>query len=84
MGTKVINGFAENGGQYVNDTNQVTPTVPQKIFAIQVVDSCTFSQIDGNITGAGLLTDTFLTGTIIYGKFNSFTLATGKVLAYEG
>lgn len=51
-------------------------------WAIQMLENTTFSAIvgdyDGTLTGI-----TIGSGNIIYGRFDSFTAGTGKVIAYK-
>jgi fructose-1,6-bisphosphatase len=50
-------------------------------FAIQALEDTTFSAVSSDITSLpnGLV---LAAGTIIYGNFTAFTLASGKVIAY--
>lgn len=73
--------IANFGGKYIADTSETTPEEDYVFNAIQVIVDCVITAV-GNITG---ITSTSLTtGTIIYGRFTSVTLASGSVIAYNG
>lgn len=61
-----------------------TSATPGNFAAIQVIDDAQFSALSVLSSTVGNLTSIVLgTGTIIYGPFTSFTLASGKVIAYK-
>ena len=61
-----------------------TSATPGTFAAIQVIDDAQFSALSVLNSTVGNLTSIVLgTGTIIYGPFTSFTLASGKVIAYK-
>jgi len=70
-------GLIGGGSQYVGGTSPATGSW----FAIQALENTTFSAVSSDITGLpnGLV---LAAGTIIYGNFTAFTLASGKVIAY--
>jgi len=51
-------------------------------WAIQMLENTTFSAIAGDYDGT-LTGITIGSGNIIYGRFDSFTAGTGKVIAYK-
>lgn len=61
-----------------------TSANPGNFAAIQVIADAQFSVLSALSSTVGNLTSIVLgTGTIIYGPFTSFTLASGKVIAYK-
>jgi hypothetical protein len=65
--------FANNGGEYI------TTSSTDNFMAIQVVSDCVITT-----TGNLVLTSVSLSeGQIIYGRFESVTLASGEVIAYK-
>jgi len=84
MGTKVINAFGENGGKYIKDTTPMTPTSGLNFYAIHIITDTVFTTLTGTLSGTGLEGDTFVAGTILYGRFTAITLTSGSVIAYEG
>lgn len=51
-------------------------------WAIQMLENTTFSAVAGDYDGT-LTGITIGSGNIIYGRFDSFTAGTGKVIAYK-
>jgi hypothetical protein len=51
-------------------------------WAIQMLENTTFSTVNGDYDGT-LTGITIGSGNIIYGRFDSFTAGTGKVIAYK-
>ena len=74
--------FGENGGVYVGGTTKTDAPYGKAFHAIMVIADATFSaivdNIDGDMTGVVIPA-----GTIIYGVISSFTLTSGKVIAYQ-
>jgi hypothetical protein len=61
-----------------------TSATPGNFAAIQVIADAQFSALSILNSTVGNLTSIVLNaGTIIYGPFTSFTLASGKVIAYK-
>jgi hypothetical protein len=72
--------LGQRGFVYVGDTSVTT----DNFAAIQVISDAQFSALSALNSTVGSLTSVALTaGTIIYGPFTSFTLASGKVIAYK-
>lgn len=69
------------GGKYTASTSAVVPDDAYVFFAIQFITASVITCV-GNVTG--LTSITITAGTIIYGRFTSFTLASGSVIAYQG
>jgi hypothetical protein len=69
------------GGKYTASTSAVLPDTGYVFFAIQFITDSVITCV-GNITG--LTSISISAGTIIYGRFTSFTLASGSVIAYYG
>jgi len=75
--TEILESTMGNfGGMYIADTEEVEGDFS----AIQVIEDCTFTTLEGNVED--LDTATLEAGTIVYGKFKTIELATGKVIAY--
>jgi hypothetical protein len=76
-----IDYLGQNGTDLVANTTHIDG----KWFAIQVVADAIFTSLaDSTMTVAGTLGGiTFLGGTLIFGSFSSFKLASGSVLAYK-
>lgn len=71
--------FAEAGGEYVADTS----AHPGNFFAIQALETATFSAItSSNLTNIPAVL-VIPAGVVIYGAVSTFTLASGKVIAYR-
>jgi hypothetical protein len=66
------------GAEYIDGTDEVVGN----FIAIQFLDDTVIDAIAGNI--AGLDGESFEAGTIIYGRFTSIELVSGRVLAYKG
>jgi hypothetical protein len=61
-----------------------TSATPGNFAAIQVIADAQFSALSVlNSTVGNLVSIVLNAGTIIYGPFTSFTLASGKVIAYK-
>jgi hypothetical protein len=76
----LLTSLGQRGFVYVGDTTAITGNFA----AIQVIADAVFSAMTAlNSTVGGLVGATLTAGTIIYGPFTSFTLASGKVIAYK-
>jgi len=69
------------GGKYISTTAATTPDTGFVFVAIQVIADCSITLV-GNITG--ITTASVDAGQVIYGRYTSVTLASGKVIAYQG
>ena len=76
-----IDYLGQNGTTLVANTTHYDG----KWFAIQVISDAVFTSLaDATMTTYGTLSGiTFLGGTLIFGSFSSFKLASGAVLAYK-
>lgn len=87
MNTKNPQLTAAEGGVYVADTAahaSATATENTRQFqAIQIVETAILAAIAGNISGiSGIVGVSLLPGFVLYGRFTTFTLTSGKVIAY--
>jgi len=73
--------IAGYGGKYIASTDATAPDDNLSFIAIQVIATAVITLV-GNITG--ITTVTVATGTVIYGRYSSITLASGSVIAYHG
>jgi hypothetical protein len=72
--------LGQRGFAYVADTT----ATPGNFAAIQIIADAQFSALSAlNSTVGGLVGITLSAGTIIYGPFTTFTLGSGKVIAYK-
>ncbi len=67
------------GRTFISGTNKTYGP----FFAVQCVTDCVFSQIDPVPTGDTFTTVSIPAGFPIYGETRSFTLTSGKVMAYK-
>ena len=84
---RVINLKAENGGVYISGTEAVTPPAGSQFpyfEAILCLQAAVANLTASNITGDSIAAVQIPAGAIIYGKFQSITLASGAVIAYLG
>lgn len=70
------------GSKRITNTNATTPDTGKVFIAIQVTEDCVIATLVGNMTNA--TTITLAAGQILYGRFTSITLTSGKVIAYQG
>ncbi len=82
--TAPCNLKGEQGCRFVSGTGAQVPTPGQSWFtALQVVADCVFTQLTNNTNeGASMDAISLTAGSIIYGQFTAFTLASGSVIAY--
>ena len=73
-----LGGF---GGKYISNTDATTPDSGYVFTSIQIIEDAVVTLV-GNITG--ITSVSLLAGTVIYGRYTSCTLASGKVIAYNG
>jgi hypothetical protein len=72
--------LGQRGFVYIADTT----ATPGNFAAIQIIADAQFSALSAlNSTVGGLVGITLSAGTIIYGPFTTFTLGSGKVIAYK-
>lgn len=69
------------GGSYIEDTEEHIPSGAYKFIAIQALTDSVITAV-GNITGVTAIT--IPAGFIFYGEYESITLASGSVFAYQG
>lgn len=74
--------IGQYGSNRITTTATTTPDSGKVFVAIQITEDAVFTTLTGNMantTGLALSA-----GTVIYGRFTSITLASGKVIAYMG
>jgi len=72
-----------DGSKFISDTTATTPAEGLVFTVVQVIEDAVFITLTGNMSGsiAGV---TFSAGTAFCGRFSAVTLASGKVIAYQG
>jgi hypothetical protein len=74
------------GAEFISDT--ATHTATGLYVSLQVINEAVISayttDVDAPITGNDLKGSVLPMGTIIYGRFKSIALTSGKILAYKG
>lgn len=73
-----------NGAEFVSDTVQHASGTDMTYTCLHFLADSVISQLSGGITGNAITGVVLSEGTIIYGRFKSITLTSGKVLAYKG
>lgn len=73
------NPFALNGARVVNNTVAVVGP----FFAVQLLTASIFSSATVNYEGGSITGFSIPAGTILYGDWDGFTLASGIVVAYK-
>lgn len=76
--TKIKNLKGEKGGIYITDTSAHVGDFD----SIQALEATVCDLVSATITGT-LTSVPIPAGSIIFGKFTSVTLASGKVIAYN-
>ena len=71
-----------NGSKRITTTDATTPDTGFVFVAIQVTEDAVFTTLTGNMANTTALT--LSAGLVIYGRFTSITLTSGKVIAYMG
>ena len=78
--------FGFEGGVAMKTTLAVTPATGMMFFAVSAKADAVFAA-QGNVTGATNPDLTALTklgaGDVVYGRWNSLTLASGQIIAYQ-
>ena len=69
------------GGKYIATTDATTPDTGYVFVAIKVIEDSVIT-LEGNITG--ITSVTLLAGEVVYGRYTSCELTSGKVIAYNG
>ena len=92
-------GLGQLGSAYLSDTSSYSPPSGQVVIAIQVIDDAIFDSgtagestaFTGQATGAtagtnadALGSDSFATGTTVYGRWTGVQLVSGAVMMYLG
>ena len=92
-------GLGQLGSAYLSDTSSYSPPSGQVVIAIQVIDDAIFdsgtagenTSFTGQATGAtagtnadALGSDSFATGTTIYGRWSEIDIDSGMLIAYIG
>jgi hypothetical protein len=80
------NVYEAKGSEFITDTEQHTAT--DVFVALQLVTDTVISaystEVSSEITGNPLTGVVLSAGIVIYGRFKTVTLTSGKVLAYKG
>jgi len=74
--------FGQLGSKRITNTAATTPDAGFVFVAIQVTEDAVIATLVGNMSNATAIT--VAAGTILYGRFTSITLTSGKVIAYMG
>lgn len=72
------------GANFLSDTVAHTPATGYVFIAVQVIADAVIAAYAPAYGGNTFTGVTLPAGTVIYGRFTSLTLASGKVLAYQG
>lgn len=72
------------GAEFISNANEHTPGEGLVFVALQVISTAVLSAYSPAYTGNQFTGVEIPTGTIIFGRFTSVTLTSGKVLAYKG
>lgn len=72
------------GGNFISDTAAHTPATGYVFVALQAVADTVISAYSPAFGGNALTGVTLTAGTVIYGRFTTVTLTSGKLLAYQG
>lgn len=79
------NQFGLNGVANIFDTSAATPEEGKTFIVLQVIaDAVVDAIIEIGATGSITSNTTLNAGTILYGRFTSIKLKSGKVRAYQG
>jgi len=80
--------LGRKGFEFISDDNEHTAGANMVFIALVVVEDAVFTKLvaaaGAGITGNSMLNITLPAGDIIYGRFTSVQLASGKVRAYKG
>ena len=76
------------GFEFISDNAEHTAPAGMVFTALAVVEDAVFTKLvaaaGAEVTGNSMLNETLPTGDIIYGRFTSVQLASGKIRAYKG
>lgn len=72
------------GANYISDTAAHTPGTGYVFCALQCIADSVISAYSPAFAGNTFTGVTIPAGTVIYGRFTTVTLTSGKVLAYNG
>jgi len=80
--------FGRKGFEFIADTAEHAAPEGMVFTALAVVKDAVFTKLDAaagaEVTGNSMLNETLPAGDIIYGRFTSVQLASGKIRAYKG
>lgn len=81
-------GMGARGFEFISDNAEHTAPADMVFTALAVVEDAVFTKLvaaaGAEVTGNSMLNETLPTGDIIYGRFISVQLASGKIRAYKG
>ena len=84
----VEESFGRKGFEFISDDEEHTAPAGMVFTALAVVKDAVFTKLvaatGAEITGNSMLNETLPAGDIIYGRFTSVKLASGKIRAYKG
>jgi len=80
--------LGRKGFEFISDTAEHVAPEGMVYITLQVVDDATIdsyeTEPDGLITGNNFTGEILPVGFVLYGRYTSVTLASGKVIAYKG
>jgi hypothetical protein len=81
-------GMGARGFEFISDNAEHTAPADMVFTALAVVEDAVFTKLvaaaGAEVTGNSMLNETLPAGDIIYGRFTSVQLASGKIRAYKG
>ena len=82
---EVLNAsLGQRGAEFISDTAAHTPATGKVFAALQIIDDALLSAYAPAFSGNTFTGVQLVAGTVIYGRFTSITLTSGKILAYLG
>lgn len=85
MAEYTASSMGGNGFEFISDTLAHTPPSGQVFVALQVIADATISAYTyTGVTGNTFTGNLIPAGIVVFGRFTSVTLTSGKVIAYKG
>lgn len=84
LADKLEESLGGKGAVYIKNTLSHTPPTGQVFIAIQVLESAVIDAISPDFGGNDITGDLLGEGQLIYGRFTSIKLTSGRILAYIG